>query len=433
LGFYNDGDYKVISLFGIKIKIKLKRLILIKELEEQKQQLEEQERRVAGSYYYSKECINLRLQYEKKLSSLRMINNRKIRIVFLVSDARKWSYDYLYKKLEINDRFEPIIAVRTIATVVKETSSALAFFKPRYSNVFICNEETSLIQLSPDIVFYEQPWGLLPFEEVDNIAKFALTCYVPYSVTESATSIYWHLKDFHLKLWKHFILSPLVEDEYNQNFLYYGMNLVESGHPKLDFWLKKENEKKSKKNYVIFAPHFSFQTDSDLKYGTFRWSGLYMLNFAKSHPEFNWIFKPHGSLKEYLLKDEEFRHQAEDYFKEWKRIAIFYDSGSYFDYFRNSMCLITDCGSFLTEYFFSGNPVIHLRSEEAKEYPFVSQQIIANYYKAYDVASLSKNLDQILIKREDPMKMDRIKNMDRLFSKTSASEYICDYLEKELK
>ena len=61
------------------------------------------------------------------------------------------------------------------------------------------------------------------------------------------------------------------------------------------------------------------------------------------------------------------REQVEQYFDEWRAIGSIKEGTSYMELFANSSCLITDCGSFLTEYAFTGKPVIHLVSGLARQ------------------------------------------------------------------
>ena len=52
----------------------------------------------------------------------------------------------------------------------------------------------------------------------------------------------------------------------------------------------------SKEDYVIYSPHWSLG-NTPLKYATFDWNGRQILEFAKSHPEIKWVFKPYPILK----------------------------------------------------------------------------------------------------------------------------------------
>ena len=90
-----------------------------------------------------------------------------------------------------------------------------------------------------------------------------------------------------------------------------------------------------------------------------------MLELAKAHKELNWVFRPHPLLYNFAITSGFMRQQDIDrYYDEWKSFAEYSVGGDYIDLFKRSYAMITDCGSFLTEYFVSENPVIHLVSEQ---------------------------------------------------------------------
>ena len=68
--------------------------------------------------------------------------------------------------------------------------------------------------------------------------------------------------------------------------------------------------------------------------------------------------------------------QAEDYYNEWDKIGLRYEHGDYLELFNKSKMLITDCSSFLGEYFLTENPVIHLISKDATPYNETVNQIV---------------------------------------------------------
>ena len=78
------------------------------------------------------------------------------------------------------------------------------------------------------------------------------------------------------------------------------------------------NNNDTKGEYVIYAPHWAIK-DIGFKYGTFEWSGQYMLNYAKSHPEIKWLFKPHPILFKTLVDTGLYTTQeAEQYYEDWE-------------------------------------------------------------------------------------------------------------------
>ena len=98
-----------------------------------------------------------------------------------------------------------------------------------------------------------------------------------------------------------------------------------------------------------------------LHLATFNQNGRFILELAKNHPKTSWIFKPHPRFKYALLKNNIMNEQEiENYYGEWANIGKVYEQGDYFDIFKTSDLMITDCCSFLGEYFPTKKPLIHL-------------------------------------------------------------------------
>ncbi len=357
------------------------------------------------------------LEYQKKheivLDKLRK-EKRKIRVCFLVSENQKWNAQSIYDAMEKSEDFYPFVVVVTKKFDVVDMDAFrenVKFFRNCCKNVEVgINEQTNqsidLKLFKPDIVFYQQPWGIFDNQTPFHILGSALPYYFPYSIG-NVNKCLEGFAGFYLSLRRHFVFS---EEEKQQCMNIYGC--VDSatlvvGHPKLDVYNDYE-EGNFQKKYTIYAPHFSFYKDSLLNYGTFDWSGKYVLAWAKSQPELNWVFKPHPQLKKTLLdtgvmtKDE-----VEQYYQDWEDLGKCYDYGNYFDLFKNSRCLITDCGSFLTEYFPTKNPVIHLRNPRGVDYSVNNKKIMQTYYDVWNIEQLRFQLDEILLKGKDPKREKR--------------------------
>ena len=160
-----------------------------------------------------------------------------------------------------------------------------------------------------------------------------------------------------------------------------------------------------------------------------------MLNYAKKHPEINWIFKPHPNLRHMLITTKTMNETEIDaYWASWAKVGQVHEVGDYLDLFEQSSLMITDSGSFLTEYFYTSQPVIHLRRADSVPFNSSVKKIIENYYQAYNQEELEKYLDMILVDKKDPMKEQRLKalNSDN-FKLQYAAKNILDDIKKELK
>lgn len=186
--------------------------------------------------------------------------------------------------------------------------------------------------------------------------------------------------------------------------------------------------------FVIYAPHHSFDKGG-LNYATFLWSGKYILEWAQKHSEIDWLFKPHPRFKTALLVNKIMTIEEIDrYYSAWDKIGKVYDDGNYFEFFKNSKCLISDCSSFLTEYLPTEQPVIHMRNKNAIPYSVLNNKIIKAYYSVWNIKELEKTLENILIENNDPRKIARQKLIEKLNLKNiNASDNILDFLYKVLE
>lgn len=378
------------------------------------------------------ESIVKRLKVERK--------KRKLRVCFLVSEAAKWNMQFLYEELLCNDEFYPFIVV----TNVKKSENwpsyqhLLDYYRTVAENVEVGWDEDykqciDLKQFSPDVVFYQQPWYIYPNQDVSYVSSFALTCYVSYAIEDPYIVARGHLLNFYFLLSKYFVLNETYKAYFLSLCPFKISNIVSlDGHPKLDVYADYHPHNYIHK-YVIYAPHHSIANNT-LRYGTFKWSGEFLLEWAKTHPEIDWVFKPHPHLKLSLVEEGVFsQSELDEYINEWQELGIVYEDGNYFDLFKESRCMITDCGSFLTEYLPTQMPVIHLCNSDSKEFSPTNAIIMKSYYKAFDIEELSIILDEVVLKQNDPLKSDRIAVMERVgLKRFHASAIITKELNKLL-
>lgn len=367
--------------------------------------------------------------------------NKKIIVVFYVTENQKWAYQSLYEEFEKNTNFTPLIVIgvpnhihienKKIQSILDENYN---FFKKKEMHVEYGYKNGEFINLkffNPDIVFYEQPWEIPKIHRPNHVSKYALTCFCPYSISTNALVIKNNSKFFEY-IWKYFIASEILKDEYKNEYKRNIDSLIVTGHPKLDSHFEKTEN--SDKKYVIYAPHHAI-TGSLLNYSTFEWSGKFMLDYAKSHQEFNWVFKPHPNIKFYFkeigyMTDEE----IENYYEEWAKIGIVHEEGNYFGLFNNSECMITDCGSFLVEYFFTNKPLIHLISSNSSIHSSLNKICSNYYYKVHNIDVLESYLNEILVKKNDFLKNTRTKKIKDIFpTESKNASKIINYLNLELE
>ena len=107
---------------------------------------------------------------------------------------------------------------------------------------------------------------------------------------------------------------------------------------------------------------------------------------------------------------------ADDYFKQWGELsnAQVYDKGDYFDMFRTSDLLITDCNSFLFEYLPTLKPVIHLVNKYSVGFNPFGQMITKGYYDAENEKEIEELIQNLLFNEKDFLLPIRKKALEKI-------------------
>lgn len=375
-------------------------------------------------------CVAVRKNYKKILRKLRNdIKKRKLRIVFYVSQNQKWGYQSLYELFEKDSRFEVLVVAGAfygypekgkISDVVLQNN--YDFFKSRNMNVeygYVNGKFISLKEFSPDIVFYDQFWSLPGIHKPWNVSKYALVCCCPYAF-QLFKNIYEMYMKFYRYTFKYYITHELNMICLQEMGVKNTDNCKVIGYPKLDVYTESINAdcniwKDSAKYKIIYAPHHSFETGS-LSLATFLENGKLIQEWAEKHPETTWIFKPHPKFKDTLKKfsimnDEE----IEKYYDKWNELGVVYTQGDYFDIFKSSDLMITDCGSFLAEYLPTKKPLIRPVNKNAIEFNAVGELVTSEFYQTKSNDELLNTLEEIVVNYNDIKKEAREKLADSFF------------------
>ncbi len=406
-------------------------------------------------FFCSKEEINTKTNYEKKLKDIKnkLKLNKKIKILFTCEENQKWCSNNIYNSLKNNNNFEvlpvvlfPIITSNRIDFTQKENK---IFFKKHnietmdgydYKN----NKNFNLQQFDPDIVFYQQPWYLENENHPINVSKYALTAMLPYGYT-TLNEKFWgsdSVKKVYSNLWMFF-----SESNYHNKFykkaanMKYKDNLIATGTPKLDSYnepINKDFERlwKNGKNRIIWAPHHSIKNQG-LCMSNFEECYEFMLDFAKNHSEYTFILKPHPALKSTVISTNLMTEKDfESYLNEWKNLpnTNLYEEGMYFDIFKTSDLLITDCSSFLAEYFPTQKPIILQDRKNRAPFDNFGRKLEKGIYKVSSTYELPNLIRELLINKKDILKNTRQNIIEKNFyiPKPSSSELIVDFLQKTI-
>ena len=397
--------------------------------------------------------LNRRVRYARIIKRIRAYPpSRRIKVLFLVVNSAKWKAQSLFEAMRADGRFHPVMALTTdkeelrfnIDGAIRKLDVDRCFYEGLGNECVEAFDRENmrgveLSRYSPDIIFYQAPGSILDEQCLQNSSKYALCCYIPYSI-ETFEMLWIHrLPFFHELLYLQ--VAPTEEDA---KYIKKGMPLwrrsgtiIGLGHTIFDEYIRTVPDSKQSPGFVIYAPHFSFKCDKvdrPIVISTFLETGRPILRYAQKHPEIKWLFKPHPRLRRELeecgvwSKDE-----IDEYFLAWEHIGISCYEGNYIRLFKQSKALITDCSSFLVEYPVTGNPVIRLLLESSNVETRESyRQLFSTFYNVGNYVELESLLDELLVKHHDFKKNSRVNAIKRLRLQCSASQRIMEYLLKEL-
>ncbi len=387
--------------------------------------------------------------YKKRLKELqKVIGQRKLKVCFLNSENSKWVYQSLYDELCKSDLFTPQIIValdrRFDNAEIERLKSNYEFFKSRGMNV-VCSfdienkKHIPLNKFCPDILFYQEPWQLPEIYKPYEVSKYALCCYNSYG-TGTTNGKNEYCARFFKEVWAYFLDNEFVKKTL-ENHGVSNKNLVVTGSIKLDSYLSPANPEKQlwkTDNYrIIYAPHFSFYKTSTLKFGTFDKYYKFFIEYAKFHPEIEFVFKPHPMLKKTIIRKKLMSpEETEKYYSFWEESSNthLWEKGDYFDIFKTSNLMITDCNSFLTEYLPTQHPLIRLVPEKTIGLNIFGEEITQGYYKIHNLEELKEILDKLIIQKQDPLEDERKKCLEKLIlPQNGVCSVIINYLINRIR
>ena len=376
----------------------------------------------------------------------------RLRVMFIVTEPAKWKCQSVYDVFDRSSNFEPVIGVsvpdiwqrKPLAELRKDYDRCVRFFEEKGLRIErIFDMERGIAHLprafGADIVFYPNAVFSVKGQRPVDVASYALTCYVPYYVPNYGDPV----SDVLMFNHRVFNFYYLLNDDWVKFYReacgrrFYAGEMLGLGHPMLD-GISFSDQVQEGKRCVIYAPHWTIEspaTFSPYRYSTFLWNGREILAYAKAHPEFEWVFKPHPGLWNVLV-DGGVMTEAEraSYYEAWGSVGTAVTSGGYEEVFRKSFAMITDCGSFLTEYASTGKPIIHLISRDNTLVPMgPSKALYDTYYKVHDLSEMYKVFESVLEAGADPL---RIKRQDAVRKAklvgSGAAEAICKHLSLKM-
>ena len=402
--------------------------------------------------------ILARKNYSAQIERIRgkVSRNEKVRVLFIVNELAKWKASSLYFTLMRHPLFDPLIGLGCPLDVIGSLPSLTdaniknmrMWFEVRgYKCVNLYDALKDRIlpieQYKPDVVFYPEVWYNFAAHAPDSISRFALTCYIPYFVPNYVDVFLDCQQDMHRLYWRHFVLNEELAKLYDDatcnrvmagKFVGLGHTMFDEIKSSIEGTLPVEGRK-----CIIYAPHWTFNhpnNPSRLHYSTFSEFGNEILQYAQNHREFHWVFKPHPGLYDKIVQSGLMsKSDVDDYYKAWSDIGSVALMAGYAELFAKSYAMITDCGSFLSEYGSTGRPIIHLISPKNDRIPPpVIKRVYDTYYQVRNLMELRAMFKMVLEEGLDPNKEVRFSAIKEAgFCGQDAAKNILDYLLNNLQ
>jgi hypothetical protein len=241
--------------------------------------------------------------------------------------------------------------------------------------------------------------------------------------------------------WKVFVDTKDNLEEFKKYSLIKGKNAVLTGYCKMDEF--RNSLQNSAKKTIMISPHHSIlggfndimALSNFLKYSEF------FLNLPNQYPNIDFIFRPHPALFPVLEKDKFWgKKKVDQYILDMKSKpnVIYSDYGNYFQDFANSDGIIQDCGSFLTEYFYTLKPQCYMLKDPSdidEKFISIGKKCLENSYIAYNQDDIINFIENVIVKEVDVKKEQRenfAKN-EVMLNYPNASSFAVRYIKECLK
>ena len=389
-----------------------------------------------------------------KLSLEKIRCKDKITVGFYFDSTSKWCGDELYDIFAKDKRLEPTIFIYPTGDNLtrKEFQQDIEKFKARGLNVFVVKNPIVDIPVQ-DILIQTSPYDdNVPRDfRLINLKFTTLLVYIPYAHTISSRDGFIRYNPFLRVLWKACFPST-ISLEYYQRTCSVGMPRgIFSGYPRMDIFFNKNADFKfdwkmtsPDLKKIIWAPHHTVSdSDTSLKYSTFRWNYQFMYEFAKAHPEISWVVKPHPWLFRNTVHAHIFPslEACEEYFQKWNDLpnAQVYMGAYYQDIFATSDGMIHDSGSFIAEYQYVDKPMIYL-TRDTQKFNDLGNVILKSSYTVdgKNLDAIAAIMQRVFIEGDDYKAAERRTVFDKYLNYPkylgmSASEFIYKNIVDDLK
>lgn len=399
------------------------------------------------------------VQHSYKRKAQKLGKKDKIKVAFFLIHDSVWKYDGIYRLMEQDSRFNPIVVICPYIvygeeTMLEDMQTAFKKFSADGYNVIKTYDEVSKewvdvkMQLKPDIVFFTNPHELTKDEYYITNYTDCLTCYAPYGITHTHLHKMQYNQLFHNVLWKYFVETDMHKDMARKYADCGGINAVVTGYPGIDAFFDKKHRpndvwkiKDKKMKRIIWAPHHTLDEDkSFLSYSNFLSLSQTMLDIAHDFKdEIQIAFKPHPLLRPKLYLESDWgKEKTHKYYARWKNLVNGQlNESDYVDLFLTSDAMILDSGSFLNEYLCLNKPSLYIIRDDnlTDRFNDFGKMAFACHYHGKNVKDILNFVKRNVIDGNDEIRCVREKFIKTYLippNNISASTNIFNYIVNEL-
>ena len=340
--------------------------------------------------YFIKKKLSKKMRVKHQELIAEVKSKDKIKVVFLVIQHSAWKVDSVFKEMQNDPLFEPVILVCPFITygeerMMDDLNKTYDFFKRKGYPVVssLKNSEApydwlEMKELQPDLILFTNPHNLTRPEYYSDAYMNYLTCYIPYhhEVGLYGGNEEQYNQDIHNAFWMIFVPHQCSKDTYKKYCASKDRNVLVTGYPACEELYSKRTEKvwkpqESKKMKIIWAPHHTIE-NKVLPYSNFlEYADLFIELIKNNKDNVQWAFKPHPILKSNLYLHPKWGKKRTDlYYQLWAESSnTQLEEGGYTELFQQSDAMIHDSGSFLAEYIYLKKPVLYtVRTKNYKSY-----------------------------------------------------------------
>lgn len=351
-------------------------------------------------------------------SLIEVLPGEKIRLVFLVITPETWpSLEFVWERAKNDNRFTTsVVVLKSAAPDIALMSLAKSQELLESKGVSYFTEQNFALDCyRPHVVLTTIPYdSLYPqnYKPELIVAKGCRLAYISYGL-QVVGGVFMKRYSYDTEVpklaWRVFARSR----DHLVNFGRYcskgNGHVVVTGHPRIESYrpdvIKLEHPVSAKSQdrmVILWTPHHNVLTRR--KWSSFLDNYETILRLIDDRPDLFLLVRPHPFLRSRLAKLESWgEERVVAWFKTInEKDNVFVDTETdYRPAFEVSSALMTDAGSFLVEYLYTGKPICHLTgrddiglSEEARDldcfYPGANEKDIADFLEK-------------VIRNDDPM------------------------------